>query len=511
MRQRRIRSGALLIIGLLLIAGAVQVNAADSRQGDECIVAVDEVIESDMYVACNTLTIEGTIEGDLIGGAWAATIAPEGRINGDIWLIGGQLRVEGAVDDDVRFAGVDLDITENAELQTRSDVTAVALNVEIWEGAVLPGDLIVLGYQVIVRGNIDGDIDFNGSALVIDGNINGNIEARVSGGETSPSFIPFPFPFSISFQTPGLTVLSNGRIGGDLIYSGPRPGNINGRIGGEIDFRLSTPRPDITQAALETEEARPGDLIVRYLNTVLTDVLSLMAAGIIVMVVAPAWLREPSKLIPRQIPSSFGWGMILALMAIPFSLIIVLVCIVFLVFLSLITLGGFTWMGLLLLLTVNTLVIGGFAFVILFMARLVISEVLGRRVGRRMLHTSDTLAINLLSLLMGTVIYSLITNIPLPWVGLILNAIGVFIGLGAIALHARQLYQRTIRVVYPAPSSASPTVPVSTPVKTAPALEALLGNAPEPPPDSTEPPQPGLANLPDGFSWWGAGGNEETN
>jgi hypothetical protein len=505
MRQRRIGIALLLLFGLLSIAAVSRVRAADSRQGDECIVAANEVVDSDMYVACNTLMIEGTINGDLIGGVWSANIAPGGHITGDVWLIGGQLRIDGAIDDDVRFGGVDLDITDRATLQTHSDVTAIALNVEIWDRAVLPGDLLVLGYQTIVRGVVDGDVNFNGSALVIDGTVNGDIRAQVSGGETSPSFIPFPFPFSVSFQTPGLTVHSEGRIGGNLVYSGPRPGNINGRIGGEIDFRLNAPRPDITQAALEPEETRPGDLIVRYLNTVLTDALSLMAAGIIVMAVAPAWLREPAKLIPRQVPSSFGWGMIMALLAIPFSLIMVLVSVVFLIFLSLITLGGFTWMGLLLLVTVNTLVIGGFSFVILFISRLVISEVMGHRLGRRLFHGPDTLVINLLSLLIGVLVYALVTNIPLPWVGLILNAIAVFVGLGAIALHARQLYQRTIRVVYPF-SGPGPASSEPAPVQTAPALEALLGNVPEPPPDSTEPSHPGLSNLPDGFGWWGEDG-----
>ncbi len=503
MRHRRLWIIALLLVGLALVG---RVSAAESRQGDECVVAASETIETDFYVACNTLTIEGVVEGDLIGGAWAAAIAPGGRVGGDIWLVGGQLRIDGAVEDDIHFGGVDLDLTGSARLRDQADVAAIALNVEVWEGATVPGDLLVLlGYQTIVRGQVGGDLNFNGSALVVEGRVDGNVTAKVGGGDTSPSFIPFPFPFTVSFQTPGLTLRPDGRIGGDLAYSGPNQGTIDGEVEGAIAFNHVLPRPDITQAGTEMEEVRLGEVILRYLSTVVTDVLSLMAAGVLMMAIAPAWIREPALIVPRHTPSSFGWGLILALLAAPVSLILLLVSILLLVLLSAITLGGFTWMGLLLLALLNMLVIGGLSFVILFLARLVISDLIGQRLGRRLFHANGRLLVNLLSLLIGAVIYALLTNVPLPWVGLILNAIGIFIGLGAIALHARHIYQRVTRPVPP------PAAPSTIPSPYPPRLEALLGNRPPPPPDSTEPPWPGMTNLPEGFEfdWWAEEGEED--
>ncbi len=488
-RYRRRLWIAPLLLALALAGLVSRVSAAESRQGDECTIAADETIPTDVYVACNTLTVEGVIEGDLIGGAWAATLAPGGRVEGDIWLVGGQLRLDGTVGEDVHFAGVDLDLTEAATLR-QADVAAVALNVEVWDGATVPGDLLALGYQAIVRGTVAGSVNFNGSALVIAGEVGRDVFASVASGETSPSFIPFPFPFSVSFQAPGLTVRPEGRIEGDLSYASPSPGRINGRIGGEIAFDLIIPRPDLTQTG-EAEAMRPGDVIARYLNAVLTDMLSLMAAGVLVMALAPAWLQEPARLIPRQAPASFGWGLVLALLAAPVSLLLILVSILLLIFLSLITLGGFTGMGLVLLLTVNTVVIGGLAFVILFVARLVVSNLIGRHLARRLLRSPDRLAANLLPLLLGTALYTLVTNVPLPWVGLVINAIGVFIGLGAIALHARRLYHQATRPAYPEAEVAPHPQ----------ALEALRGASPQPPPDSSEPPGPGMANLPPGFDF----------
>ncbi len=501
MRHRRgWRSLPLVVLGLALLLALGRVSAAASRQGDQCLVGANETVDSDLYVLCNTLTIEGTVNGDLVGAAFSTTLAPGGHIQGDIWLLGGQLRIDGAVDEDIRFAGLDLDLN-SAALQPRSDLAAFALNVEVWEDAVLPGDLLVLGYQAIVRGQVGGDASFDGSALVIEGQIGRDVFATVGGGDAAPSFIPFPFPFSVSFQMPGLTVREGGRIAGNLSYNGPRAGNINGQIGGTIDFQLVLPRPDITQAT-EDEETRPGEIVVGYLRAALTDVLALMTAGLLVLLIAPAWVREPSQLVPQHVTSSFGWGLILSLLAAPVSLILILGSILLLVIVAAVTLGGFTWMGLLLLLILNLVVIGGMLFLILFLARLVISDLIGRRLGRRLIQTDDRLAFNLLSLLLGTVVYALLANIPLPYIGLVINALGVFIGLGAIVLHARQLYQRTFHPAYPIPARPGAPEAPAPPLLHSPALDVLLGNTPPPPPDSTEPPGPGMANLPNGFSWW---------
>ncbi len=498
MRQRRYVLAGLVLLGLLSALWGT-VSAAESYQGDQCVIPAGETIDSDVYVICNTLTIEGTVRGDVIGAVWSAMIAPQGQVTGDIWLVGGQLQVEGTVNDDIRFAGVDLDIKPEARLRSRSDVSAAALNVEIWDGAALPGDLNFFGYQALVLGTVGRDVNFNGSALIIGGSVDGSVYASVGSGDTSPSFIPFPFPFTVSFQTPGLTVRNTGVIGGNLEYSGARPGNINGRTAGEINFTLDMPRPDITQAALEAEETpTTGDLFARYLRNVLTDVLALMTAGLLVALAAPAWIREPSRLVTRHVASSFGWGLIFSLLAVPVSLIVLIVSILLLFLIATVTLGGFTGMGLAITVLVNTFVIGGAVFVIMFVARLVISYLIGNRIARRFITTDDRLLFTLISLLVGATIYALVANLPVPMIGLTINAIGIFLGLGALALHARTLYQRTMRV-YPM------TLPARLPAAP-PALEALRGNAPEPPPDSAEHPAPGTANLPEGFTWWSGKG-----
>lgn len=495
-RQRRVWIGIASIV-VLLLAVVAGVGAAESRQGDECVVAADETISGDFYVACNTLTIEGAVEGDLIGGVWAAAIAEGGSVAGDVWLVGGQLRVAGAVGQDVHFAGVDLDLAETAALEI-ADVAAVALNVEIWDGATVPGELYVpLGYQAIVRGTVEQDVDFSGLALVVEGAVEGDVTASVRGGDATTSFLPFPFPFSVSFQTPGLTLSEAGRIGGDLTYIAPAVGAIDGTVDGLTTLELRQDRPDITQTTTEVEDLRLGGVLGRYVSLVLTDTLSLLAAGLLILALAPGWVHAPAQLIPRRPAASGGWGLLLVAVAVPVTLLVLLVSGLLLIFLAAVTRGGFTGMALVLLVIVNALVSGGFAFTIVFMARLAVSDLIGRVVGRRVarhfFRTGDPLAINLVALLIGVLLYSLVTNMPLPWVGLVINLAGVVIGAGALVLHGRSLYRQFARRADPLPDDG--------PLPASPE-EAISGDNPPPPPESSDLPAPGMGNLPDGFAWW---------
>ncbi len=499
MRQGRLRATGLLLIGLViasLLTLIGTVSASEFRGGDQCVIEAGEVIESDVYLICNTLTVEGTIRGDIVGGAWSATFKPGSSVDGDIWLAGGQLQIEGAVADDIRFLGVDLDLTGRAQLGERSDLTAVALNVEVWRGATLPGDLIMLGYQAIISGVVQGDVFFNGSALAIGGTVEGNVDARVGSGDASPNFIPFPFPFSVSFQPPGLTVQPTGQINGSLTYRSPRPGNINGQISGAITYTAEMAQPDITQPAL-SQETGPIDVVVGYLRTVIQNVLSLMVAGVIILIIAPAWIREPSRLVARNLTPSFGGGLILTIMAAPIILLILLTSVLLFVILSIVTLGGFTGMALLLVIIINAIMIGGFTLLIFYMARLVVADLIGRAITRRFNLPADRLGYSLLILLVGIAIYALLTHVPVPYVGLVIDAVGVFIGLGAIALHSRRLYQRTFQP-YTQPALGPEPHELTLPET----LETLRGHVPGPPPDSSEPSQPGLSSLPQGFQWW---------
>ena len=57
--HRRLWIVGSLVLAFVFVVMAGRVSASDFRKGDQCLIAADEVIDGDIYVICNTLTIEG--------------------------------------------------------------------------------------------------------------------------------------------------------------------------------------------------------------------------------------------------------------------------------------------------------------------------------------------------------------------------------------------------------------------------------------------------------------------
>lgn len=117
-----VAAGAVLLLGLGTMAIAQSETFLDGkvRTGDRITVGADEVIDGDLYVFGGDITINGTVTGDVvvfggqvgmsgeIGGdliAGAGTVDVDGDVLGDVRVGAGQLRVGGSVSEDV-FAGV---------------------------------------------------------------------------------------------------------------------------------------------------------------------------------------------------------------------------------------------------------------------------------------------------------------------------------------------------------------------------------------------------------------------
>jgi len=89
-----------LLAILLMTFTAVPVLAFDARSGDIVTVASGEVIDGDLYVAGGTIIIDGTINGDLI--AAGGTITVNGMVDGSIMAAGGTVNINGEVTRAVR-------------------------------------------------------------------------------------------------------------------------------------------------------------------------------------------------------------------------------------------------------------------------------------------------------------------------------------------------------------------------------------------------------------------------
>lgn len=472
----------LLVLGLLAIAGRVE--ASDGMRGDHCVVAEDEYIVEDFYFLCRVLDVRGTIDGDLLGIGSEIHLYPTATVTGDIWTAGGRLRIEGAVGDDIHFVGVTALISERARISgNRTDLAALALSVEIMPGAILPGDLLVYGYQVEINGAVGRDVDFGGESLIIRGRVGGRVDASVGDWRRDTDLPGLPI-YNISFNDPGLAVADNAFIGGDLSYEAPSrrpipPGVVQGRI--SYDAIIS--QPDITNLG-ETDSA--ARLLRDYLGRALRDTVTLLLVGLPVLALWPKVIVQPAQHVRRRTIPAVGWGLVSFMLAFPVG--------VFMIVLSLIVLGLLLSVSLEELAIVagagmligNLAFIVGFGFLLLYMGRIVVSFAIGYLIFRFLLPLPNGSQFRraLSAMAVGALLYTLMTNVPLPPLGLVLELVTALAGVGAVAMFLREWFYNA-------------RTPETVPVVTAPEVY-------EPPrtPSLTDEfaGQPGMDNLPEGFT-----------
>jgi hypothetical protein len=172
----------------------------------------------------------------------------------------------------------------------------------------------------------------------------------------------------------------------------------------------------------------------------LRDFLALMLVGLVVLLVTQKQLRAAYERLQTRMWRSFGFGLATLLLAVPAVLTLILVSVLIVALAHLLTLGGLTPMLTALVVSVNLGVISGAVFVAAYLARLVIAYALGQWLHARLIHNPDRASSLVISLLLGTLVYTAFTDLPV--VGTILNVIAICGGVGAISL---PLWDRLLR------------------------------------------------------------------
>ncbi len=494
--MRSARKRLWLLILLLLIAGGV--SATDIIQQEICTIPAERVVEGNLYVLCRQLMIEGVVQGNVIGLAYLAEI--HGRVDKNIYLAGGELDIHGTVGDDIHFGGLALNIESSSDLLD-SDVFLLGLSGSIRAATQVTGQIVALGYQLAVDGNVTEGIEFWGSALKIAGEVAGNVDASV-GDATSQNVASqletflLPLQLNIELIDPGLRVEEPASIGGVLTYRAPSQG--------EILAEMETPPvfiPNITNSAfLELMEQQDTQRAVGiYINQVIREFTTLGLLGLVSLVLIPGFVKRPIRAVRRQPISSFGVGLLSFILSFPIVLVVLILSLLVILILALLRLDGVIVAGGIILGIVN---IGGtslFYFIAIFISRMIMAVALGRLLvsGFMPLNTTRSWYI---SLGIGVFILALLAS--LPQVGWIVNALAIFFGLGAILTVIQAEFrtmgdesQRPAPVYYPT-GTASTTASVltaATPAATTvrmpvPLLEERASN-------------PGMDNLPPGFDF----------
>lgn len=482
--MRVLRWVRLLVIAAVLLSGMV-VFAADVLQDTLCTIDADEVIEGNLYVLCRELTIDGHVQGSVIGGAFVAHI--NGTIDKSVYLLAGQLEIAGQVGDDVHFGGITMNILPEAQLDN-ADVLSAGLSASLHSDAVIPGDVIGFGYQWVANGTVGGDIDFWGTALTIGGTVERNVEAVVGDSRTSGvagqiENLLFLLPFRIDLVDPGLVVMPSAQINGNLAYYAVSPGLVSGAVQGEATYEELNTEP--TLADLVEEEESRVTAFELYLRQFFREFTTLALVGVAVLLLIPQPIQTPLYALRRSPLASLGAGLLVFILSFPLVLLVIIVSLLILFLLALLQLDGLLVVSAIFLGLINLGGAGSFYFVAIFIARVVCCLALGRVIVRRFAVVSTPRAW-FMSLAVGVLLLALFAS--LPGIGWIFNALALFLGLGAL-LHVLQTEYRTR---HDQPQSTI------TPAYYTPENTLVL-----PPPVIDETPKPrGMDNLPEGFKWW---------
>jgi hypothetical protein len=224
-----------------------------------------------------------------------------------------------------------------------------------------------------------------------------------------------------------------------------------------------------------------------YLGGILRDLLALMAVGLVALLFAQDALQSSGWRLRSRWRASLGYGLGAFVLFFPAALLLAVLNVAILGIVHLLTLGELTITTGLLLAIIDLVVVGGFWFLVAFLARIVVCYVIGQRIGNRILLTTDRATTVVISLLIGVVIFAAIANLPLGPVGFVLNAAMSLLGLGAIVLFMRD--RLSVQRRAPLPAHALVSGPITAPTDEMP------------PPEDIES-LPGMDNLPEGFTWF---------
>jgi cytoskeletal protein CcmA (bactofilin family) len=184
---------SLLAIVFVSSTGVWVANAQDFRSGDVVSVTKSDKVDSTLYVAGKTVTIDAEVNGDVFCGGQTVTI--NGNVHGDVICAAQTLTVKGIIDGDLRLAGQ----TVIVDAQTGGNITVASETFMLESGSETGGDVTIGSGDATLKGFVGRDIAVGTRDLVLAGTVGRNIttdsentklssEARIMGNINYTSF-----------------------------------------------------------------------------------------------------------------------------------------------------------------------------------------------------------------------------------------------------------------------------------------------------------------------------------
>jgi len=374
--------GLLGFVFFLTLGMPLGVTAQAS--GGRTVVAAEEVVDGDYFVAAETVEIAGTVKGDayVVGGQVFVT----GTIDGDLLAVGATISISGVVTQNVRVLGSQVIVTGNVG----RNLSVAAMNLQLTNAAKIGGGITVASSNAILAAPIAKDARIAGRNLTVANIIGGDVEAAVEV----------------------IRLTSKAKIGGDFTYWSNRTASIDKEALVEGAVLRKTP-----QKLIELEQIFGSftSFVKPFLG--LASLFASLILGLLLIQTTPEYSRAVVTTLRKRRWRSFTTG-VMALLLIPLLFGVLIITIV-----------GIP-LGFVLLMLSSVILYVARIFVMLWMGTLIF-ERLGKQVP-------DAWAFGV-----GLILYSLLVLIPL--VGWAVSFFAVVFGLGAAIGTFQERYLRKDR------------------------------------------------------------------
>jgi hypothetical protein len=390
--------------------------AIECRADQTVHIKADEVIDGNLYVFGEKVTIEGTIKGDLF--AFGSQIVIKGAVEGDLAAAGQTVLIESQLGDDARVAGQVLKFASTA--QVPGELIAAGLSLEMEKGSTVGGDLAYAGYQADLSGDVTGNVRGGMARARLAGTIGGDVNIEVGGGDDDPppqTFGPPP-PLAMPDVPGGLTIASTAKLEGDLHYSGHREANV------EDGATLASPAEF---SKLQVAAAAPAPTTTQVVLGKARHYACVALLGLVMVLLLPGWSTKLADNV-RTRPMASLLGGTVALIGFFVLLVILIIAVIAIAVLAgMLTLGELAAVVVVVGLLSLVGLVGGFWLFTTYLGQAIASLAVGRlatgSVGARQI---------LVAFLVGLVIFALACSIP--YAGAIIAYVGMLLALGGLAL-----------------------------------------------------------------------------
>jgi len=361
---------------VLLLFAAVQPGLAlTARSSESIVISADEVLDEDLYLAGNRISVEGTVKGNLYTAG--QTVDVSGSVRGNVVIFAQKAVVSGRVGEGVKAFCETVTVTG----AVGGDVIAAGNTVSLESALRLDGDAIVAARKWAVEGPVMGEILGAGRTVTISGPVNGNVRLAVSS----------------------LTVASSARIGGNLSYVSHNEATI--LPGSRIDGMVSRRIPDFRQ---KVKEIFPF-LVIAGITAKILGFLMAVVVGLVVVLFFPKWVWSATDSIVEKPGACVGWGALI-LFATPVGILF-----------AALTIAG-----------ISLAVIALFAYLIaVYLSQIVTGALIGRLIiGRN--KTTESRGVLFGAFVLGIFIIRLFRFIPV--FGSLVCVAAALFGLGAVVV-----------------------------------------------------------------------------